>query len=82
MNDKMESPYKSPEADRSHSETKTPIPQAEIVRPRKPWVAVLFSFLALGLGHVYCGRFTRGIKFFGFYQLQLILIVIALLLPA
>jgi signal peptidase I len=34
------------------------------VNRRKPWVAVVFSLLATGLGHVYCGRIGRGLALF------------------
>jgi len=34
---------------------------AGAIRPRKPWVAVVLSLLATGLGHVYCGRIAKGI---------------------
>ncbi|NQT13131.1 MAG: signal peptidase I [Planctomycetes bacterium] len=30
---------------------------------RRPWVAVFLSFVFGGLGHVYCGRITRGLVF-------------------
>lgn len=28
---------------------------------RKPWIAVVLSFLCTGLGQIYCGRTTRGV---------------------
>jgi signal peptidase I len=31
---------------------------------RKPWVAVVFSLLATGLGHIYCGRIVPGLALF------------------
>jgi signal peptidase I len=31
---------------------------------RQPWVALVLSLLATGLGHVYCGRIGRGLAFF------------------
>jgi signal peptidase I len=31
---------------------------------RKPWVALVLSLFATGLGHVYCGRIARGLAFF------------------
>jgi len=31
-------------------------------RPRKPWLAALLSFLWPGLGQVYNGRFSKGVK--------------------
>jgi len=33
--------------------------------PRKPWLAALLSFLWPGLGQVYNGRFSRGLKLLG-----------------
>lgn len=38
----------------------TPTPFAN----RQPWVAVVLSLLATGLGHVYCGRIARGLVLF------------------
>lgn len=32
-------------------------------RPRRPWIAALLSIAALGLGHVYVGRWRRGLFF-------------------
>ena len=34
------------------------------VHRRKPWVAMVFSLLATGLGHIYCGRIGRGLALF------------------
>ena len=45
-----------------------PQPDLEFVyrKPeKKVWVAVLLSFLITGLGHVYLGRWRRGITIFG-----------------
>lgn len=42
---------------------------------RKPLTAVLLSFAATGLGHIYCGRLNKGLILFG---LNFILIPIAL----
>jgi signal peptidase I len=28
---------------------------------RRPWIAVLLSLLCTGLGHIYCGRFVKGL---------------------
>jgi signal peptidase I len=33
-------------------------------KPRKPWLAALLTFLAAGLGHLYCGRAKKGICLF------------------
>ena len=35
-----------------------------IADPRKPWIAVVLSLLCTGLGHIYCGRFAKGITLF------------------
>jgi signal peptidase I len=35
-----------------------------IERARKPWLAVLLSVAATGLGHLYCGRLTKGLALF------------------
>ena len=32
-------------------------------KPRKKWIAVLFTILATGLGHIYCGRLKKGFIF-------------------
>ena len=32
--------------------------------PRLPWVALAFSFLSAGVGHVYCGRIAKGLILF------------------
>jgi len=32
--------------------------------PRRPWMALLLSFGATGLGHIYCGRLTSGLVLF------------------
>ena len=31
---------------------------------RKPWLAVLLSVAATGLGHLYCGRLAKGLILF------------------
>ena len=33
---------------------------SEKTSPRFPWVALVLSFLASGVGHIYCGRIARG----------------------
>ncbi len=38
-------------------------------KPRKSWVAVLLTFLAIGLGHIYCGKAQKGIILFVIAQL-------------
>jgi len=35
-----------------------------ITNPRKPWIAVVLSLLCTGLGHIYCGRFLKGMLLF------------------
>ena len=37
---------------------------AEQIKPRRPIVAELLSFLVAGLGHIYCGRFGKGLILF------------------
>jgi signal peptidase I len=34
------------------------------VNGRKPWVAIVLSLLATGLGHIYCGRIVTGLALF------------------
>jgi hypothetical protein len=34
------------------------------IKDRKPWVAALLNFAAIGLGHVYAGKLDRGILFY------------------
>jgi signal peptidase I len=36
----------------------------EKIKPRRPIVAELLSLLAAGLGHIYCGRFGKGLLLF------------------
>ncbi len=35
--------------------------ESETIKPRRAWLAVLFSLFGGALGQVYCGRFRRGI---------------------
>jgi signal peptidase I len=42
-----------------------------IQKPRRPWVALLLSFLMPGLGHLYNGNTRQGIQFFVFYFLSI-----------
>ncbi len=35
-----------------------------IANPRRPWIAAVLSLLCTGLGHIYCGRFLKGIVLF------------------
>jgi signal peptidase I len=34
------------------------------IRSRKPWLAAVLSPFCTGLGHIYCGRFVRGLSLF------------------
>lgn len=43
---------------------------------RLPWVALVFSFLLPGLGHVYCGRLVRGLSLALLYAIACPLTVI------
>ena len=40
------------------------MPCAPTFHPRKPWLAVLLSVAATGLGHIYCGRLVKGLILF------------------
>jgi len=40
-------------------------------KPRKPWLAVLLTFITTGLGHVYSGKAQRGVVLFLLGQLFL-----------
>jgi len=37
---------------------------AAAMNGRKPWIALVFSLLATGLGHIYCGRIVQGLVLF------------------
>jgi signal peptidase I len=39
----------------------TTIETTEPIKPRRPFLALLLSFLSTGFGHIYCGRFGKGI---------------------
>lgn len=47
------------------------------VRPRKPWVAVLYTLLAPGLGYVYLGRFMTGVLVNTLFVLSVTLFIMA-----
>lgn len=49
---------------------------------RAPWIAVILSLAATGLGQIYCGRIRRGLMMFLGSSLFAPLIVIAALLPS
>ena len=42
-------------------------------KPRKTWIAILFTFFTIGLGHIYCGKLSRGIYFFILGQIVVVL---------
>jgi signal peptidase I len=50
------------------------------VNGRKAWVALVFSLLATGLGHIYCGRIVKGLALFLASSLFAPLAVVASLL--
>ena len=39
-------------------------PESDSGHARKPWLAVLLSVAATGLGHIYCGRLVKGVTLF------------------
>jgi signal peptidase I len=49
-------------------------------KPRRPWVAAILTFPAMGLGHFYAGEPKRGLYFFGIELLLLVAIACAALL--
>ena len=50
---------------------------------RVPWKALALSFLATGLGHIYCGRVGKGLVLFcAWFLLPVLAIVAALLVPS
>jgi signal peptidase I len=50
---------------------------SEKTSPRFPWVALALSFLASGVGHIYCGRIARGFVLYSTRLLLPLLCVIA-----
>jgi hypothetical protein len=51
-------------------------------KPRRPWVAAILTFPAMGLGHFYAGEAKRGLYFIGIEQLLLVAIACATLFLA
>lgn len=49
----------------------------EKTSPRFPWVALVLSFLASGVGHIYCGRISKGFVLYSTRFLLPLLCVIA-----
>ncbi len=43
-------------------------------KPRKPWVAGLFTFLQPGFGHLYCGSWTKAIHFYLLTKLSIVIL--------
>lgn len=57
--------------------------KAAAVSPRNPWFAAAFSLLAIGVGHIYCGRIATGLILFGMWLVHLpMLAVLAWLEPS
>lgn len=54
---------------------------SENTSPRFPWVALVLSFLASGVGHIYCGRIARGFVLYSTRLLLPLLCVIAAFVP-
>src|SRR5690349_19769646 len=55
---------------------------ASLVTSRRvPWVALALSFLSAGVGHLYCGRITKGLPLYFAWLLVPLGITIAALLP-
>jgi len=52
-----------------------------ITSRRVPWVALALSFLAAGVGHLYCGRIAKGLPLYFAWLLVPLGITIAALLP-
>ena len=48
---------------------------------RIPWVALALSFLAAGVGHLYCGRIAKGLALYSAWLLLPICVAIAVSLP-
>ncbi len=42
-------------------------------KPRKPWLAGIFTLVSTGLGHIYTGKAKRGIVLFFIDQLVFII---------
>ena len=49
---------------------------------RIPWVALALSFLAAGVGHLYCGRIAKGLTLYFAWLLLPICVAVAVSLPA
>jgi len=47
-------------------------PDAPQVKKRRPWLAVLLSFLTPGLGHVYAGRPLKGLVLFALIYVSIV----------
>ena len=56
---------------------------SELTSRRIPWIALALSFLAAGVGHLYCGRITKGLPlYFAWLLVPLCLMVAALVPPS
>ena len=52
------------------------------IAPRRPWVAVVFSLIACGLGQIYCGQVSQGLTLFCLSLIFAPLIKIVGLIPS
>lgn len=48
---------------------------------RRPWVALALSLLAMGVGHIYCGRVGKGLVLYVPWFVAPILVLVAAVLP-
>lgn len=56
---------------------------SEKTSPRFPWVALVLSFLASGVGHIYCGRIARGfVLYMTRFLLPLLCVIAAFVRPS
>lgn len=51
------------------------------IERRIPWVALALSFLAMGVGHIYCGRVAKGLVLYVAWFAVPVLALLAALLP-
>ena len=54
---------------------------SEQTSPRFPWVALVLSFLASGVGHIYCGRVAKGLVLYSTRFFLPLLCIIAAFIP-
>jgi signal peptidase I len=54
----------------------------EMTSRRVPWVAIALSFLAAGVGHVYCGRIAKGLPlYFAWLIVPIFALIAAMMKP-